>query len=256
MDLLQALETQKQQAERRIKSRYALSQMKAAGFPKPRFGSVAYNQYVEKGWISPEEVESDQLKKEIRAERTGQRKIAGRWHSLATMLVQAPRPTRWGNEKPIPSDQYAPAMATTAARDNRLTPQAKALLQVIHARCGREGRTTTTKGTLANIMSRSERSIQRYVAELIKFCYLVTEIRKNARGLYTGLVVRVSSQVQPFWDSLERCSKWMSKTLSSDEMPFSTQSASQNSYIIEKTQLSYKNQTHLYNNKRTRIRVT
>ncbi len=237
MELLRPLETDLEQAQRRIKSRYALSQMYKAGFPKPRFGTTAYQQYLQKEWISPEEAESDYLKSLIRAERTGQKKVAGTWQGLIALASKATPPMRWANQTPIPSDQYAPPMATTAARDNRITPQAKALLQVIHARCGREGETDTTKGTLANVMSRSERSIQRYIGELVRFGYLLTFTRKNARGLYTGLKIMTQESVKPFWHQWKKLNDWMDKSLRAEERGIS----SQNPDIQEETTLPHKN---------------
>ena len=42
-------------------------------------------------------------------------------------------PARWFRPEPRASVQYAAHMATTAARDHRLTPQSKAVLQVLRA---------------------------------------------------------------------------------------------------------------------------
>jgi len=214
MDLLRSLESDREQAERRIKARFVMSKMGRAGLKKPVFGSMAYREYVHKGWITPEEEEADALMREIRALRTGQRKSAAE-RALGPMRrldthIQSRRgtvqqvPVRWGKEAPIPSDQYAPNMATTAARDDRLTPQAKALLVVLHARCAQSGQTDTTKGTLANIMGRSARSIQRYVAELVRFGYIEARTRRNGKGLYIGLLVVVSALVRPAYECLKK----------------------------------------------------
>lgn len=75
-------------------------------------------------------------------------------------------PTRWFRPEPRPSVQYVGHMATTAARDHRLTPQSKAVLQVLRARCGHGTVTPTCKTTLAHIMGVCTRSIGRYIAEL------------------------------------------------------------------------------------------
>ena len=72
------------------------------------------------------------------------------------------------HSRPAPSysRQYAAEMATTAARDDRLTPQAKAFLQVLRARCGKGRVTEFAKATLAAVMSRSVRTIRRYLFDL------------------------------------------------------------------------------------------
>jgi len=91
-------------------------------------------------------------------------------------------------------------MSTEAARDDRLTPQSKALLQVLVARTGRGRFTDTTKTTLGIIMNRCPRSIQRYVQELSKFGYIRTQIRKSRRtGLFLGLRVWTTNSVMPFF---------------------------------------------------------
>jgi hypothetical protein len=224
-DLLRKLETSHEQALRRLKTRYAWSKMAQQGFPKPRYGSSAYQGYFNKGWISPEEMEADRLQFEIRSIRG---RIAHAKRGIVSpalrALVDAARypgdfppmvsiPTRWGREAPIPSDQYAPNMATTAARDNRLTPQAKALLQVLHARCAQAGKTETTKGTLANIMQRCERSIQRYIAELIRFGYISAVVRTNARRMYIGLEITITDLVKPFYEDFKRTAQLMADNI-------------------------------------------
>ena len=70
-------------------------------------------------------------------------------------------PARWFRPEPRPSVQYAGHMATTAARDRRLTPQSKAVLVVLRARCGHGTDTVTCKTTLAHIMGVCTRSIGR-----------------------------------------------------------------------------------------------
>jgi hypothetical protein len=213
-DLLQSLESAHEEAQRRIKVRFSQSMMAKQGFKKPAFGTAAYREYARKGMISPEEQEADAIMREIRAERTGQRKDG---FADLTGSIEAPfpihknTPVRWGQQAPIPSDQYTPNMATTAARDDRLTPNAKAFLQLIHARCASDGITETTKATVANIMNRSTRTIQRYIADLVQFGYLTTHIKRNARGLYVGLVMKVTERTKPFYASLKRTAEVISK---------------------------------------------
>ncbi|MFT6658508.1 MAG: hypothetical protein ACJAZW_001669 [Maritalea sp.] len=252
-DMLRALETEHEQAQRRIKARFNQSILAKQGFNKPRFGTNAYREYVRKGYITPEEAEADAIMREIRAERAGRGAKNGTQGAGRGLLssVAAPRafemskrvPVRWGRQSPIPSDQYAPNMATTAARDERLTPNAKALLQIIHARCGKEGITETTKGTLANIMNRSTRTIQRYIADLVQFGYLFAHTKRNARGLYVGLVMRVSELTKPFYEDLKRTSDLVRQ--------FFSLGASETDLRVDysdKTQVSSKKQiSHRYN---------
>ena len=244
--LLHALETSHEAAQRRIKARFSQSMMARQGFKKPVVGSAVYKEYVRKGMITPEEAEADQIMQEIRAERTGQRKPGLSNFAMpkeASFPVRKNTPIRWGAQSPIPSDQYTPNMATTAARDERLTPNAKALLQIIHARCATEGITETTKATLANIMSRSTRTIQRYIADLVQFGYLVTHTKQNARGLYVGLVIRTTEITKPFYADIKRTASLVAgyMNLGSSETDVRLDND------IE-TSLSYKKQTlHNYN---------
>ncbi|AVX05997.1 hypothetical protein MXMO3_03494 (plasmid) [Maritalea myrionectae] len=208
-DLLSSLESSYEAAKRRIKTRFTQSQMAKMGYKKPQFGSRAYMEFMGKGVISPEEAQADALLAELRAERTGQRKDAmldeaADFYLKPSFPVRRNTPLRWARQEPIASDQYAPNMATTAARDERLTPNAKALLQIIHARCATEGITETTKATLANIMNRSTRTIQRYIADLVQFGYLICHTKRNGRGLYVGLVMRVAEKTKPFYHDLKR----------------------------------------------------
>ena len=96
-------------------------------------------------------------------------------------------------------------MSTQAARDDRLTPQSKALLQVLVARTGKGRSTDTSKTTLGIIMNRCPRSIQRYLQELIKFGYIRTQTRKSKRtGFYIGLRVWLMNSVLPFFTQKDR----------------------------------------------------
>lgn len=168
------------------------------GWTKPAYGTQAYWQAIANGWISELEIEGDQAAQEHRSAR-----------ARASMHRKAPEPARWQRQAPKASRQYANAMATTAARDDRLTPQAKALLQVILARCGKGTTTTTCKTTLASIMSRHVRSVQRYIAELIKFGYITAETRRGPSGLYTGLVISITQAVRPFFAAWDDLGSWL-----------------------------------------------
>jgi len=136
----------------------------------------------------------------------------------------APRPpaARPRHERPSPNDsrQYAQAMATTAARDDRLTPNAKAFLQVLRARCGKGRETSITKGTAGNIMARSTRTIRRYLVDLVRFGYVELEIRRSARGLHLGLTVKLTALVAPFYEEAKGLARWLAETPLAAFRPF------------------------------------
>lgn len=154
--------------------------------------------------------------------------------------VRSPALARPRHTRPAPnaSRQYAPPMATTAARDDRLTPQAKALLQVIRARCGKSTQTTTTKGTLAAVLSRSTRSIARYLRDLEAYGYVSTSIRRTGRGFHVGLVVTVLEAALPFWRETKALGRWLAETAGAF-MPFSAETPGLQGMTI----LSPKNQS-------------
>ncbi|WP_279483832.1 helix-turn-helix domain-containing protein [Aureimonas sp. SK2] len=126
------------------------------------------------------------------------------------------------HERPSPNDsrQYAQPMATTAARDDRLTPNAKAFLQVLRARCGKGRTTSITKGTAGNIMSRSTRTIRRYLIDLVRFGYVELEILRNSRGLHLGLTVKLTALVAPFYEEAKGVARWLAETPTAEFRPF------------------------------------
>lgn len=146
-----------------------------------------------------------------------------------TSGLSSSAPARWFRPEPRPSIQYAGHMATTAARDHRLTPQSKALLQVLRARCGSGTRTETCKTTLAHIMGVCTRSIGRYVAELVRFGYIATSVRRGVGGLYTGLVVTIAEKVLPCFRKLPWLAGWLA------------QNSAQTGGNPDRTELSYTN---------------
>ena len=142
------------------------------------------------------------------------------------------RPARWFRPEPRSSVQYAGHMATTVARDHRLTPQAKAVLVVLRARCGNGNMTPTCKTTLAHIMGVCTRSIGRYIAELIRFGNIDARARRGANGLYTGLVVTIAEKVLPCFRKLPWLAGWLAQN-----MP-------DNGAIPDRTELSYINHSY------------
>ncbi|MDY8111088.1 helix-turn-helix domain-containing protein [Fulvimarina sp. 2208YS6-2-32] len=136
--------------------------------------------------------------------------------------VARPPAARPRHERPSPnqSRQYAQPMATTAARDDRLTPNAKAFLQVLKARCGKGRETNITKGTAGNIMSRSVRTIRRYLVDLVRFGYVELEILRNNQGMHLGLTVKLTELVTPFFEEARGLARWLAETPSAEFMPF------------------------------------
>lgn len=120
-------------------------------------------------------------------------------------------PARWFRPAPRPSIQYAAHMSTEAARDRRLTPQSKALLQVLRARCGNGIRTQTCKTTLAHVMSVTVRSIGRYLADLARFGYITRASRRGRSGLTIGIVVLITDKVLPCFRRLPWLAGWLAQ---------------------------------------------
>ena len=137
--------------------------------------------------------------------------------------VSRPRALR---PAPLESRQYANPVATTAARDDRLTPQAKALLQILRARAGKGTETSTTKGTLAATIARSTRSVCRYLRDLERWGYIETRTRMDHRGYHLGLVITITEKVMPFFHDLKRLGRWLGETAGISPlvpyMPFAT----------------------------------
>lgn len=168
------------------------------GWRRPPYNTPEFWQAYGLGWITDaqaEEIHAAYEKRQARAR-------------AASGTVAAP-PRRWARQQPRQTRQYANPMSTEAARDPRLTPQAKALLQVIRARCGNGIETRTDKTTLADIMGRSVRSIQRYIQELVIFGYIASSTRSNERGSHVGLFIRLCQKVLPFWKDDRGLAEWL-----------------------------------------------
>lgn len=158
-------------------------------YQKPAYNTPEYYRDWNLGLISDEEARQDSTSYELR------RKRAKDFYNEKALA-----PHRHSRPPPVESRQWCRPMATTAARDDRLTPQAKALLQVITARVGKGRVTDTTKTTLADIMNRCPRSIQRYIAELIKFDYIRTQWQKSRKtGFYIGLRIWIMNRALPYF---------------------------------------------------------
>ena len=158
-------------------------------YQKPPYNTPEYWQDVLKGWITEAETEEDERQFQIRRQRAKDSKYN-----------VTPAPTRHDRPAPQKTKQFCKPISTEAARDDRLTPQAKALLQVLAARTGKGHVTDSCKVTLGKIMNRSARSIQRYIQELIKFDYIQTQILKHRlSGMYRGLRIWITNKVLPYF---------------------------------------------------------
>lgn len=176
-------------ARKRHEKRGGDRNKKPASYERPAFNTPQYWQDWSRGWITDEQALTDQAGHELRRKR-----------ALDSKHNKSRPPHRHGRAGPRSSKQFAKSMSTQAARDDRLTPQSKALLQVLVARTGRGRRTDTTKTTLGKIMNRCPRSIQRYIRELVEFGYLRTQTIKSRRtGFYIGLRIWIMNSVLPFW---------------------------------------------------------
>ncbi len=162
---------------------------KPRSYERPVYNTPQYWRDCSRGWINQEQQQNDHADFETRRKRAVDSK-----HNKAKPFK------RHGRSAPRPTKQFVKPMSTEAARDDRLTPQSKALLQVIVARTGRGRSTDTTKTTLGVIMNRCPRSIQRYVQELIKFGYIRTQTIKSRRtGFYVGMRIWIMNSVLPFF---------------------------------------------------------
>lgn len=179
-----------QQLYERMQAKRGLTELcQPPSYCPPRYNTSQYWRDCAQGWISPEDQQRDHLDYELRRRR-----------ALDSKHNKSPSPHRHQRPAPRENQQFCQSMSTRAARDDRLTPQSKALLQVLVARAGRGRFTDTTKMTLGLILSRCPRSIQRYLQELIKFGYIATQTRKSrGSGFYVGIRIWIMDVVLPFF---------------------------------------------------------
>jgi hypothetical protein len=122
-----------------------------------------------------------------------------------TPLRRQPRPPkippRQNRPAPLRSPQYTGAMSTTVLRDQRLTPGARVLAGLLVALAGREGYADLTRGFLAAQLGVSSRTVARQLAELRRYCYVVTTHLIGDLGQTTGLRVGLLDPLLPFWEA-------------------------------------------------------
>lgn len=117
-----------------------------------------------------------------------------------------PRANRPG---PNDSRQWAQSMQTTSARDPRLTPGARVLLQVIVAEIGHDPSRILCNGYLAARLHVSPRTVQRYIKQLLAYGYINAEtIASERTGLDIGRRIwTIATKVRPFWHRLRAASR-------------------------------------------------
>lgn len=184
-----------------LKNRRDLAGPKPARWEKPPYGTPAYRRACDDGWISAEEAENDQRAHVARSE------LAKQHHG-----VRAVRNPRLDYPHPPKSRQYVRSMATTWCHDRGLRGEAKALLPIIVAFCGRGRHCDTTKSFLATRMMRSSRSILRYLTDLIERGYIKTEVRRNMRGMDVGLRIWITQAALPFFAEDGPLATWLAET--------------------------------------------
>ena len=172
-----------------LAKRSQIEERKPIAYERPTYNTPQYWRDFSRGWVSDQEARADEAAVAIKRKR-----------ALDSKYNQAAPPHRHDRAAPQHTKQFSKPMSTQAARDDRLTPQSKALLQVIVARTGKGRFTDTTKTTLGKIMNRCPRSIQRYVQELVKFGYIRTQTRKSRRtGFFIGMRIWIMNSVLPFF---------------------------------------------------------
>lgn len=159
------------------------------------FGTPAYWRQLEQGELDWSAAAADHQQHEARRQR------ARRAYD-ENARTRDPRESR---PEPAPSRQYVQGLDTTAMRDDRLSMGAKACLAVIVAEIGNHASRVLSKGYLAKRLSRSARTVQRYLAQLRRHGYLAPlETIRSRAGWTTGQRVRVMPRVRPFWHRVRR----------------------------------------------------
>lgn len=110
---------------------------------------------------------------------------------------RTPKPKRAKAAAPQKSRMFIPDMAADAFRDARLSNGAKACLGLIHALA--KQRQPVSRAGLAALLNKSIRQVQRYLAELDAYGYIVRELVHSISGWITGQIISITSKVLPFF---------------------------------------------------------
>ncbi|KAA0676526.1 hypothetical protein [Azospirillum brasilense] len=167
--------------------------LSATATPRPKFGTPAYYAAISAGSISWEDADQD-----------WQRVQERRQHWVAT-----PTPRRVFRDRPVRKRQYARAMATTVARDSRISSGAVRLLVILRAMCGERGFVATTNAALCDAVEKSPATIKRWLRELRGDlpggipgdAYVTTDIIREG-GVPVGIYVELTKLVQPFYENI------------------------------------------------------
>ena len=100
-----------------------------------------------------------------------------------------------------PSRQFARNLATTVARDPRLSPSATRLAVLLVAVCGKANHVDATRGYFASRLGVSERTVARLLAMLRVNGYVSTVRTVGERNETTGLRIRLLDALLPYWDA-------------------------------------------------------
>lgn len=215
------------ESRRKVAERAAKRTSPPKGWIIPPYNTRDFWEAYADGWISDAQAEDISASHRLRIDR-----------AKASSGTFGRPPRRWQNAEPRQSRQYANAMSTEAMHDSRLSMGAKALLVELRARCGKGIHMEATKYALALALNRSTRTIQRYLSDLARFGYIITQTRvSRATGLYTGLRVKISEKVTPFFSKAGDLAAWMA------EKGLSFLESGNSLAFSEETKTSPKNQT-------------
>jgi hypothetical protein len=110
-----------------------------------------------------------------------------------------PRPARLDRPPPHWSRQFMQPTSTRVIVDPRLTDGAGRLACLIRGMAGKAGVTATTKLYLAKRTGRSVSTIRRRLIELEALGYIEVERPLSARGTNTGLLIRITGLLLPYY---------------------------------------------------------
>ena len=171
---------------------------------KPAYATLDYREAELFGWVTEAEAKSDRAAYLERRERA----IRSKGNVAQDPLASRPAPPE--------SRQYAGAMATRPFRDEQLTGNAKALLAILRAFCGKGTVCHTSKPVLADLVGRSIQSVKRYLFLLMDRGYIRVATRTGLRGMHIGLTIRlVGERVLPFFAQKGLLAAWLAQTANS-----------------------------------------
>ena len=160
-----------------------------------QFGTPRYWQDVAAGKVTWQDAEQEHRDRQARRDRA----------RAAQQQGKRARDPRANRPPPDDSRQYIQELDSTAMRDDRLTPQAKACLAIIVAEIGNQPSRLLSKSYLARRLSRSPRTVQRYLGQLRRYGYLApAELVRSRKGWIKGQRIRAMPRVRPFWHRQRR----------------------------------------------------